>query len=304
MPKAYVFTDYGGPDTQQFVDRDKPEPGQGDLLVAVRAAGVNPVDWKLRAGYLRQVRPLELPAVFGSEVAGVVEGLGEGVDGFQAGDEVFGSPTTGGYAEYTLVPTSQVAHKPKDVSFVQAAALPVAGATGYDGVHQLDLRPGNVLLITGVGGGVGVAATQIAGALGIKVIGTASADKKRFVESLGAAHVTYGDGVAERIQAIVPNGVDAIFDLIGGDALRAVAGLLDDRSKLISAADAATATELGGGPVARARNSEVLAAVGALVESGSLDPSVAAVFPLERAGEALALVESGHAQGKVVLEVA
>jgi len=303
MPKAYVFKEYGGTETQAFLDLPKPAPGAGELLVAVHAAGVNPVDWKLRAGYLRQFRPLELPSVFGSEVSGVVEQAGSDTEGFTPGDAVFGTAVSGGYAEYSILSVSQAALKPRGVSFVDAATLPVAGATAFDGVHQLGLGSGDVLLVTGVGGGVGAAAAQIARHGGISVIGTGSPAKKAFVESLGATHVTYGDGVADRIRAVSPDGVDAIFDLVGGDALRAVAGLVKDPAKLISAADAGTATELGGGPVARARNSEVLEAVAALVESGSLKPFVTTVMPLDQAAAALALVESGHAQGKVVLEV-
>ncbi len=304
MPMAYVFTEYGGPETQAFAERAMPSPGQGELLVAVRAAGVNPVDWKIRAGYLREFLPLEPPAVLGSEVAGVVEEVGEGVQGFAVGDQVFGSPIGGGYTQYTLLPVLQAAHKPAGVSFADAATLPVAAATAYDGVHQLGLGGGEVLLVNGIGGGVGVAVAQIARELGVKVVGTASAGKKEFVESLGATHVTYGNGVAERVSAVAPNGVDAIFDLVGGDALRAVAGLVGNGSNLITAADPATASEYGGGPVARARNSEVLAAVAALVEAGSLNPMVGRVFPFDQAAEALALVETGHAQGKVVLELA
>ncbi len=303
MAKAYAFKDYGGPETQALVELPKPVPSAGELLVAVRAAGVNPVDWKYRAGYLREFVPLELPAVFGSELAGVVEQIGEGVDGFAVGDEVFGSPSTGGYAEYSLLTVAGAARKPAGVSFVDAATLPVAAATAYDGVHQLGLHKGEVLLVNGVGGGVGVAAAQIARGLGIEVIGTASAGKSEFVESLGARHVTYGDGVADRVRAIAPNGVDAIFDLIGGDALRSIAGLVGDPSRLITSADPATAAEYGGSPVARARTSQVLEAVAGLVESGSLNPFVTNVFPLDEAADALALVEAGHAQGKVVLEI-
>ena len=303
MPKAYVFTEYGGAETQSFVDLPKPAPGPSELLVAVHAAGVNPVDWKFRAGYLRDFVPLQLPAVFGSEISGVVEQLGDGVDGFAIGDEVFGNPVSGGYAEYALLPVAAAARKPAGVSFADAATLPVAAATAYDGVHQLDLRSGQVLLVNGVGGGIGVAAAQIARALGLVVIGTASAEKREFVESLGVTHVTYGDGVAERIRAVAPGGVDAIYDLVGGDALRSVAGLVEDSSKLITSADPATASEYGGNPVARARNSRVLEAVASLVESGALDPVVTSVLPFDRAGDALALVETGHARGKVVLEM-
>ena len=179
----------------------------------------------------------------------------------------------------------------------------MAAATAYDGVHQLALDAGQVLLVNGVGGGVGVAAAQIARGLGLQVIGTASPGKKEFVESLGVTHVAYGDGAADRIRAVAPDGVDAIYDLIGGDALRSVASLVEDPSKLITAVDPTTAAEYGGSPVARARNSQVLEAVAALVESGKLNPFVTEVFPFDQAADALALVEAGHAQGKVVLEI-
>jgi len=171
-------------------------------------------------------------------------------------------------------------------------------------VHQLGLHEGQTLLINGVGGGVGVAAAQIARGLGLNVVGTASAGKQDFVESLGVTHVTYGDGATDRVRAAAPDGVDAIYDLVGGDALRSVGELVEDRSKLVTAVDPATVAELGGSPVARARNSQVLEAVAELVAAGSLDPKVTEVLPFEQAGEALALVESGHARGKVVLEIA
>ena len=303
MARAFVFREYGGPETQSFVELPMPVPGSGELLVGVRAAGVNPADWKFRAGYMSTFVPLQLPAVFGSELAGVVEQLGEGVEGFAVGDEVFGSPVGGAYAEYSLLPIAAAARKPAGVSFVAAATLPVAAATAYDGVHQLGLGRGQVLLVNGVGGGVGVAAAQIARGLGVEVIGTASAGKKEFVESIGVTHVPYGDGVADRIRTVAPDGVDAIYDLVGGDALRSVAGLVKDPSKLITAVDPATASEYGGSPVERARNSQVLDAVAVLVESGSLNPFVSKVFPFDEAADALALVEAGHAQGKVVLEI-
>src|SRR5438105_2959546 len=194
MAKAYGFSAYGGPEVQGFVELAKPVPGPGQLLVAVRAAGVNPVDWKFRAGFLRDFAPLELPAVFGQEVAGVVEAVGPDVEGFAVGDEVFGSVTGGGYAEYALVPAASAARKPEKVSFTDAAALPVAAATAFDGLAQLDLAEGQTLLITGVGGGVGVAAAQIACSRGIRVIGTASPAKHEFVVALGATPVAYGDG--------------------------------------------------------------------------------------------------------------
>ncbi|MBK3638221.1 alcohol dehydrogenase catalytic domain-containing protein, partial [Streptomyces sp. MBT97] len=153
MPKAYVFTRYGGPETEALVDLDQPRPGPGEVLVAVRAAGVNPVDWKQRTGYRRPGESGErvFPAVLGNEVAGVVEATGEGVTGFAPGDEVFGTAVAGGYAEYALLAAGITAHKPAGLSFTDAATLPVAAATAYDGVLQLALPAGATLLVTGAG---------------------------------------------------------------------------------------------------------------------------------------------------------
>ena len=281
-----------------------PTPLPGELLVEVRTAGVNPVDWKIRSGMLGETSAADLPAVLGSEVSGVVREVGKDVEGFAENEEVFGSvaPGSGGYAEFTLVTATAAARKPPQVSFNDAATLPVAAATAYDGVAQLDLKEGQTLLINGVSGGVGVAAAQIARDLGINVIGTASEDKRALVEALGATLVTYGDGVDERIRQILPDGVDAILDLAGGDGLRAVAGLLADRSKLVSAGDPGVA-ELGGQWIERDRTGRVLEIVAALVADGKLDPHVEDIRPLDEAADALAAVEVGHARGKVVIEV-
>ncbi|MFD4408078.1 NADP-dependent oxidoreductase [Streptomyces sp. NPDC058467] len=307
MPKAYVFTRYGGPETEALVEQDRPSPGPGQILVAVRAAGVNPVDWKQRTGYRRVGGPArELPAVFGNEVAGIVEEVGPDVTGFTTGDAVFGNPATGGYAEYAVLPVALTAHKPAALSFTDAATLPVAAATAYDGIRQLDLPSGATVLITGAGGGVGVAATQIARALGLRVIGVASDGKKDFVESLGAVHVPsapFGPDLAERVRAAAPDGVDAVFDLVGGEVLEAAATLLTDRTKLITGADRETAARLGGGAVERARTAAVLDEVAKLAVDGTLRPFVTRTFPLDRAGEALRAVEDGHARGKIVIEV-
>ncbi|MFF2409448.1 NADP-dependent oxidoreductase [Streptomyces sp. NPDC058092] len=304
MPKAYVFTRNGGPEVEALVEQDVPVPGPGELLVAVRAAGVNPVDWKLRTGYTRPgSEPQPFPTVFGSEAAGVVEGVGPDVEGFAVGDEVFGNPVTGGYAEYTLLPVAVTAHKPAGLSFADAAVLPVAAATAYDGVRQLGPAPGSTLLITGAGGGVGAFAVQLARHAGAHVIAAASAAKKDFVESLGAVHVESGAGLADRVRAAAPDGVDAIFDLVGGDTLRSVAPLLADPAALISAGGKPLAVELGGAAVARTRTAAVLDEVASLVVTGVLRTHVTATFPLSGAGEALRSVESGHARGKTVIEV-
>ena len=303
--KAYVYNGHGGPEVESFADVPRPEPGPEQLLIAVHAAGVNPADWKRRTGARRtpDSPPEHFPMLFGREASGVVEAIGDGVTGFAPGDAVFGNTDAGGFSEYAVLPVNVTAHKPDGLSYTDAATLPVAAATAYDGVRQLALPAGATLLITGVGGGVGVATAQIARHDGLSVIGTASAGKKAFVQSLGVTHVVYGPGVADRIRAAAPQGIDAIFDQVGGPALEEVAPLLADRSKLVSAGDPATTARLGGTFVARARNQEVLDAVAQLVVSGALNPFVTRTFPLEAAAQALRLVEDGHVQGKVVIEV-
>ena len=304
MVKAFGYRSNGGPEVQEFLDVDMPTPMPGELLVEVRAAGVNPVDWKIRSGLFGNASEGDLPAVLGSEVAGVVRGVGKDVDGFAENDEIFGTvaPGSGAFAEYTLVTAGAAARKPPQVSFNDAATLPVAAATAYDGVTQLGLKEGQTLLINGIGGGVGVAAAQIARDLGMNVIGTGSEDKRTMVETLGATLIPSGDGVADRIRQIMPDGVDAILDLAGGDALRAVAELVSDKTKLISAGDFSV-DELGGHVIERDRTSRVLEIVAGLVADGKLEPHVEDVRPFDEAADAVAAVEIGHARGKVVVEV-
>ncbi|MEU6192660.1 NADP-dependent oxidoreductase [Streptomyces sp. NPDC047061] len=306
MPKAYVYTRHGGPETEAFAELDRPVPGSGELLVAVRAAGVNPVDWKLRGGFRRPGEgEARFPVVLGSEAAGVVEEIGEGVTGFAIGDEVFGNTAGGAFAEYALLQASVTAHKPAALSFADAATLPVAAATAYDGVRQLDLPEGATLLVTGAGGGVGAAVLQIAHAWGLRVVGVASEAKKGVVESLGAVHVASGPGLADRVRAAAPQGVDGVYDLVGGEVLAEAAGLLADRTKLITAgAPPETVAALGGARVERARTAAVLDEVAELVVAGELDPHVSQTFPLDKADEALRTVEDGHVLGKIVIEVA
>ncbi|MEV7390745.1 NADP-dependent oxidoreductase [Streptomyces sp. NPDC091215] len=305
MPKAYVYTRHGGPETEAFAEVDRPGPGPGELLIAVRAAGVNPVDWKLREGLRRPGEgEARFPVVLGSEAAGVVEEIGEGVSGFTVGDEVFGNTPAGAFAEYALLPAAVTAHKPAALSFTDAATLPVAAATAYDGVRQLDLPEGATLLVVGAGGGVGAAAVQIARAWGLRVVGVASEAKKDFVESLGAVHVASGPGLAERVRAAAPEGVDGVYDLVGGEALAEAATLLADRTRLITAgAPPQAVAALGGSRVERARAAAVLDEVAELVVGGELDPHVSQTFPLDRADQALRAVEDGHTRGKIVIEV-
>jgi len=296
--RGYGFLRVGGPEQQAFVDVPEPVPGPGELLVRVRAAGVNPGDWRVREGSYG----VDGPAVLGREVAGTVLGLGDGVTGFAAGDEVFGGcpGMLGGWAPTALVTASFAAHRPDGVTPEQAAILPVAAGTAHDTLENLRLEPGRTLLVNGAGGGVGLPLVQLAARRGLNVVGTASPAKHDLLARLGATPVAYGDGVTDRIRAATPDGVDGALDLVGGEVLRAIAPLVP-AGRLYSVADKARARELGGAEVVRDRSTAVLTDLAVLVAAGELDPMVTDVRPLDEAGQALALVEGGHATGKVVL---
>ena len=286
MPLAYGFTSYGGPGHQRFFDIPMPDPGPGQVLVEVHAAGVNPVDWKVREGMHRAFLPLELPAVLGREVAGTVVRSGAG---FEVGDRICG-PTVGGcggYAEFALLAADRAARMPTGLSFTDAAVLPIAAGTAYDALEALSLEPGESLLILGVGGGVGTVAAQLAAMRGIEVSGTASAEKREYVESLGVVAYDHDQS---------PPRADAVLDLVGGDALRKVAG-----DRILSVADLDVLARYGARPLQRSGNPAVLAVLTELVANGKLDPGVRHVFPFAEAGDALALVEAGHVAGKVVI---
>lgn len=298
---AYGFSEYGGPETEYFLDIPIPDPGQGQLLVAVHAAGVNPADWKVRAGNRKDTVQTPLPAVLGREVSGTVVQVGTHVDGFSVGDHVFGATASGhgGYAQYTVLNASNTAQKPEAVSFATAATLPVAAGTAFDALNQLALRENDTLLVLGAGGGAGSAALQLARADRIDTIGVASETKREWVESLGARFVASGDAFADQVSTTV----DAIFDLVGGDTLRAAAPSVKTAAAIVSVADPATASALGGSGVVRDRSAAAFARLAELASSGIVRPRIEHRFPLERAGEALALVEAGHCVGKVVIEV-
>ena len=296
--RGYGFLRAGGPEQEAFVDVPEPEPGPGELLVRVRAAGVNPGDWRVRNGSYG----VDGPAVLGREVAGTVLAVGDGVTGFAPGDEVFGGcpGMLGGWAPRALITASFAAHRPDGVGPEQAAVLPVAAGTAYDTLENLQLERGSTLLVNGAGGGVGLPLVQLARLRGLHVVGTASPAKHELLSRLGATPVTYGDGVLDRIRAAAPGGVDGALDLVGGEALRAIAALVP-AGALYSVADKVLVKELGGDEVTRDRSTAVLSALARSIADGGLDPMVGDVRPLEQAGAALALVEGGHATGKIVL---
>lgn len=304
MSKAYGFTSYGGPENETWFDRLEPVAGPTELVVAVRAVGVNPVDHKIRDGVMANPADSpDFPLVLGVEAAGVVTAVGVDVDGFAVGDEVMGksAPGHGTYAEHAVLLAEACSHKPPQISFVQAAALPVAGATAWDAIERVNLDAGETLLINGVGGGVGLMAAQLARDRGVAVFGVASGGKRALVESLGAILVAYDDGdVVEQMRGLLPGGVKAIVDLVGGEPMRHVAILITDPARIVSVVDP-DVTSLGGSFLLSTPAG--VPAVAEMVAAGKVDPKVLQTYPFDDAPQALRAVESGHALGKIVIDV-
>ena len=301
MSQVLVFNAYGGPETQEFIDRPAPTPGPGEVAIEVKAAGVNPADWKIRAGLMGD--HWKLPTPMGREASGIVTAVGEGVEHLAVGDTALGLAAKGHgtFAEHTLLNATQTVLKPEELSFADAAALPVAGGTAYDVTHQIELDPGETMLILGAGGGVGIMAAQIGSVHKFAVIGVASTAKQALVESTGATFVASGDRAADRVRAIAPDGVDLIIDLVGGEALRDIAVVAKDASRIISTADPDTVQQLGGVPVKRTK--EGLAKITEVAGYGLVDPHVTERFSLDQVVDALAMVETGHTAGKVIIEL-
>ncbi|MFJ6696294.1 NADP-dependent oxidoreductase [Streptomyces sp. NPDC091272] len=307
--KAITYSAYGSPDALEYGERPEPKLGPDSVLVKVRAASVNPVDWKILGGHLDPVLDAVFPVVPGWDVAGVVEKAGAAVTEYVPGDEVIGYVredlvSRGTFAEYVAAPVRTLARKPANVGFEEAAGLPLAGLTAYQALtRHLAVRPGDKVLVHAAAGGVGSLAVQIARSLGAEVIGTASERNHDYLRSLGATPVAYGEGLADRVRAIAPGGVDAVLDLVGGEALQGSPELLAKDGRLASVADGAV-KELGGDYLFVRPDTADLTALSVLVERGELKIEVAAVHPLEKAADAFRESIGGHTRGKIVISVA
>lgn len=305
--KAIIANSYGEPGTLELGELPEPKVGPDQVLIRVKAAGVNPVDWKVLAGYLDPIMYAHFPLVPGWDVAGVIEKLGEDVPEYQVGDEVVGyvrrdEVQHGTYAEYVAAPVRTLARKPASLSWQQAAGLPLAGLTAYQSLKRVGLAAGETVLVHGASGGVGSLAVQIAVAQGARVIGTASERNHDFLRSLGAEPVTYGDGLAERVRALSPEGVDAAVDFVGSGVIDVSQELLGDRTRVASIADGEVRAK--GGHVVWVRpDTADLTALGELADAGKLTVPVDTVLPLAEAAEALTLSQKGRARGKIVLDV-
>jgi NADPH:quinone reductase-like Zn-dependent oxidoreductase len=306
LSTALGYRTFGGAEVQEFFDRPDPSPGPAEVLVRVAAAGVNPLDHLLRSGRVRELNGhLPFPQVLGMEAAGTVLAVGAEVTGLAVGDRVTGFALTGAgtYAGTTLLLAASTARIPDALPETWAATIPVAGTTALDALDQIGLPAGASLLVNGIGGGVGIAVAQIARDRGLAVVGTGSAAKRDRAEAAGATFVDYADDdLVDRLRALAPHGFDAVVDTVGGGSLRTVAPLAATPDALVSVGDPSV-TGLGGAFVRRRLDRSGLERVAALMVTGRLDPHITATHPLVRAGDALALVESGHAAGKLVLDM-
>ena len=304
--RAITYDQYGDPDVLTLIDLPEPKVGPAEVLVRVRSAAVNPVDWKVAAGGLDGMMNTVFPAIPGWDVAGVVERVGLDTPEFAPGDEVIAYARKdyvqgGTFAEFVTVPVRAVALKPALLDWDQAAGLPLAGLTAYQLLSRLGLREGETVLVHAAAGGVGILAVQIARATGAKVIGTASEANHEVLRSFGAEPVEYGDGLADRVREIAPDGVDVVVDFIGG-VLDTTLAVLKDGGRHGSIVEGEAAAH--GGLYAWVRpNAADLQTLSDLADQGRLTVPVAQVFPLEKAADAFRLSQGGHVRGKIAVEV-
>ena len=310
--KAIAVNDWGGRDALELLDIEPPPVAPDGVLIRVRAASLNPVDYKVREGYLAGGFPFHFPVILGWDAAGVVEEVGAAVTWFKPGDPVYGycrrhELEYGTYAEFTTVPEGFLAHMPDDLSFEEAAALPLAALTAHQSLDRLGLRGGENLFITGGAGGVGHIAIQLANARGAHVIASASPSSFDFLRELGAEPVDYHDPEhPEHVKALTHGGgADAAFDLIGGEEQEQAFAALRQGGRLVSIASPPRKREHceTGYVFVRPSGYDLGEHITPLVHEGGLRPHISATFPLEQAAAAHELLEDGHVRGKIVLTV-
>lgn len=307
--KAIRMHGYGGLDVLSYDDVLQPEPGAGEVLVRVHAAGVNPVDWKIREGLGREWFGHRLPFIPGCDLAGVVESVGPAVKGLQPGEAVFGFinlKRCGAYAEFALATEGEVIRKPETLDFVHAAAVPVGALTSWQAFFDIaHLAAGQRVLVHGAAGGVGSMAVQLAKAKGAFVVGTASAHNIKFLRKLGVDQVI--DYQAVRFEEVVRD-LDMVLDTIGGDTQERSFWVLKKRGVLVSTVSEppeALCTKFGvqGARFMVQPNTAQLTEIALLIEAGKVRPFVETVLPLAEARRAQELSQGGHTRGKIVLEI-
>ncbi|QDQ15916.1 NADP-dependent oxidoreductase [Streptomyces spectabilis] len=299
--RAVRYHEFGGVEMLVVEQVPDPHPGPGEIRVRVAAAGVNPIDWKVRSGALREVLPVELPAVPGRDVVGVIDEIGEGVQGVSMGDRVFGlGGVTGATAELAVL--SAWAHPPTTWTDEEAAGAGLASVTALGGLKALGPLRGRTLLIEGAAGGVGSAAVELATAQGATVIGTAGERNHDFLTSLGAVPTTYGPGLAERLATLAaPTGVDLALDTAASGSLPDLIAIVGDPARVATIADYTNAHRLGVHLANAENDSTLLSEASELGRQGHCTPRIERTYPLERIAEAHAHAERGHTRGKIVV---
>ncbi len=302
--RAVRFGDYGPPENLVAEEGGRPAPKEGEVLIRVRAVGVHPFDWKLRKGLLKEIVPVPLPHTPGVDVAGVIEEVGPGVVGLQVGDEVYGG-AQGTYAEYATARVDTIGRKPANLSFVEAAAVPLGAATATVTIEAAEVAPGKRVLVQGAAGGVGQFAVQFARRKGASVIATASAANSDLLWSLGAEQVI--DYESTRFEDVVRD-VDAVIDLVGGEVLDRSLQVVTKGGILVTVAGEPSqerAAELGirATAVFGTITADLLNQWTPLFEDGSLRVYVSKVVPFDAASRAHAISEAGHSRGRLVLQV-
>jgi NADPH:quinone reductase-like Zn-dependent oxidoreductase len=299
--KAVRFDKYGGIEVLRVADVPIPEPGQGEVLVKVKATSINPGEAKIREGMLHARWPATFPSGEGSDLAGIVTKVGPGVVGITTDDEVIGfTDRRASHAEYVVVGAQNLTAKPKNVSWEVAGSLAIAGTTAYAVVRAVSLKPGDTVAVSAAAGGVGSIAIQLARRAGAKVIGIASPANRDWLAAHGVEPIAYGEGLADGLRKA---GINAFIDNHGEGYVKLAIEVGVARDRINTIADFAAVQEYGvkGEGTQEARNAAVLAELAALVSSGELEVPIAATFPLDDVRAAFKLLERGHTRGKVVL---
>jgi len=302
--RAVRFDRYGGRDVLYIADIDVPVPGDGEVLVEVRAAGINPGEAGIRTGALHEMFPTTFPCGEGSDLAGVVVDAGAGVTGFSAGDEVLGfSFRRSSHATHTVVPQDQLIHKPAQLSWEAAGSLYVAGCTAYAATRAVAPQPGETVAVSAAAGGVGSLVVQLLTLRKARVLGIASAGNAEWLRAHGVTPVEYGDGLAARLREAAPNGIDAFIDLFGPDYVQLAVDLGVAPQRIDTIISFAKAGEVGAKTEgsAEASTAAVLAEMADLVATGAIELDVAATYPLDRVADAFEELEQRHTHGKIVL---
>ena len=313
--KAMTIKDFGGVEKLTIQDLPTPSPSENEVQIEVRYTAVNPVDWKIREGYLKSAIPHEFPLILGWDAAGIVTAVGKKVKNFKLGDEVFAycrKPTIkwGTYAEFVCIDADKVAMKPQNINFAQAAAIPLVGLTAWQALFDAaKLKKGETILIHAGAGGVGGMAIQFAKHAGAKVIATASPENHDYVKKLGADHVIdYHGGFVDKLKNIAPEGVDIVFDTVGGQALRDSYQVVKSHGRIVGIVEKPDSTQVAHNHIQCSYvfvepNGKQLNQIGNLISHDKIKVPNIEEMDLSEAAKAQEKLRRGHTKGKIVLKI-